>query len=275
MSLQKEHMDLNVNYPFIFANTAGAIWVARIDARMRIIAGLIAVILIAVLLDPVAYLLLTLTIAVGCVALRLSWVDFKRFLTIFLVMAAVTLTLHLLFNRTGQIVIARLLGLPITQEALIAGLLFSWRLALFLMAAICLTKMISADDFATGVWRLLAPLKRLGCAIDGIGMSFWVAVRFVPAIFAQYHQIVFAQKARGATFDGGLITRARKMAPLLIPVTVAAIRKSDILADALTVRGWGVGAERTFYGYRPLAGADYVFLMTTVIWGGVILWIAR
>ena len=267
-------MGLNDNYPFIFANTTGAKWVARIDARMRIIAGLIAVVLIAALLNPVAYLLLTLTIAVGCAVLRLSWVDFKRFLAIFLVMAAVTLTLHLLFNRAGQIVIARVLGLPIKQEALIAGLLFSWRLALFLMAAICLTKMISPDDFATGVWRLLAPLKRLGCAIDGIGMSFWVAIRFVPAIFAQYHQIVFAQKARGATFDGGLITRAKKMAPLLIPVTVAAIRKSDILADALTVRGWGVGAERTFYGYRPLAGADYAFLITTVVWGGVILWIA-
>ena len=267
-------MGLNDNCPFFFANTANATWVARIDARMRIIAGLIAVVLIAVLLDPVAYLLLTLTIAVGCVVLRLSWVDLRRLLAIFLMMAAVTLTLHLLFNRTGQIVIARVLGLPITQEALIAGLLFSWRLALFLMAALCLTRMISPDDFATGVWRLLAPLKRLGCAIDGIGMSFWVAIRFVPAIFAQYHQIVFAQKARGATFDGGLITRARKMVPLLIPVTVAAIRKSDILADALTVRGWGVAAERTFYGYRPLAGDDYVFLTTTVVWGGVILWIA-
>jgi energy-coupling factor transporter transmembrane protein EcfT len=41
------------------------------------------------------------------------------------------------------------------------------------------------------------------------------------------------------------------------------------------VRGWGVGKERTFYGNRPLAGADYVFLMTTLAWGGVILWIAK
>jgi energy-coupling factor transport system permease protein len=275
LSLRKERIGLDDNYPFIFANTAGATWVTRIDARVRIIAGLTAVVLIAVLLDSVAYLLLTLTIAVGCAVLRLSWVDLKRFLAIFLVMAAVTLTLHLLFNRTGQIVIARVLGLSITQEALIAGLMFSWRLGLFLMAAICLTKIISPDDFATGVWRLLAPLKRLGCAIDSIGMSFWVAIRFVPAIFAQYHQIVFAQKSRGATFDGGLIKRAKKMAPLLIPVTVAAIRKSDILADALTVRGWGVGAERTFYGYRPLVSADYAFLVTTVVWGGVILWVAR
>jgi energy-coupling factor transport system permease protein len=265
---------LNDSYPFIFGSIGSATWVAGIDARIRIISGLIAVVLTAVLLDPVAYLLLTLTIAVGCAGLRLSWVDFKRFLVIFLLMAAVTLTLHLLFNRTGRIVITHFLGLAITREALIAGLMFSWRLGLFLMTAICLTKMISPDDFATGIWRLLAPLKRLGCAIDGIGMSFWVAIRFIPAIFSQYHQIAFAQKARGATFDGGLVTRAKKMAPLLIPVTVAAIRKSDILADALIVRGWGVGKERTFYGYRPLAVVDYIFLITILIWGGVILWIA-
>lgn len=275
MSLQKERTGLNDNYPFIFDSIADATWIVRIDAGMKIIAGLITVVLIAVLLDPVAYLLLTLTIAVGCVVLRLSRVDFKRILAIFVAMAAVTLTLHLLFNRTGQIVIVRVLGLPITQEALIAGLLFSWRLALFLFTAICATKMLSPDDFAAGVWRLFTPLKKLGCAIDGIGMSFWVAIRFVPAIFAQYHQIVFAQRSRGATFDGGLIARAKKIAPLLIPVTVAAIRRSDILADALTVRGWGVGAERTFYSYRPLATADYAFLLTTVIWGGVILWIGR
>jgi energy-coupling factor transport system permease protein len=273
LSLQKERKGLNDNYPLIFSTVSGT-WLTRIDARIRIIAGLFAVVLIAVLLDPVAYLLLTLTIAVGCVVLRLSRVEFKRFLAFFLVMAAVTLALHLLFNRSGQIVIARVMGLPITHEALIDGLLFSWRLALFLLAAICLTKMLSPDDFATGVWRLLAPLKRLKLATDGFGMSLWVAIRFVPAIFAQYHQIVFAQKARGATFDGSLLTRARKMVPLLIPVTAAAIRKSDILTDALTVRGWGVGAKRTFYGYRLLTGTDYVFLLTAVVWGGIILWIA-
>jgi energy-coupling factor transport system permease protein len=264
---------LNDNYPFIYDKSAGATWVTRIDARMRILAGLIVVVLIAALLDPVAYLLLTLTIGVGCVVLRLTRADFKRFLMIFMAMAAVTMTLHLLFNRTGQIVIASVLGLPITQEALIAGFMFSWRLALFLMAAVCLTKMISPDDFAIGVWRLLAPLKKIGCAIDGIGMSFWVAIRFVPAIFTQYHQIVFAQKARGATFDGGLIGRTKKVAPLLIPVTVAAIRKSDILADALIVRGWGVAPKRTFYAYRPLAGGDWLFLMISLLWGGGILWI--
>jgi energy-coupling factor transport system permease protein len=266
-------MGLDDNYPFILDNTASATWVARIDARIRIIAGLIVVVLIALLLDPVAYLLLTLTVAVGCVVLRLSKGDLKRFLAILLPMAAVTLTLHLLFNRAGQVVIVHMLGLPIAQEALIAGLLFSWRLALFLAAAICVTKLISPNDFATGVWRLLAPLKRLGCAIDGVGMSLWVAIRLIPAIFAQYHRIAFAQKARGATFDGGLTTRARKVAPLLIPVTVAAIRKSDILADALNARGWGVGAKRSFYGYRPLGGPDYVFLAITLLWGGVILWI--
>jgi len=261
-------------YPFPIGDTHGATWVARIDARLRIIAGLMVVVLIAVQLDPIAYLFLTLIISTGCVVLKLPRTDLRRFLVTFLTMAAVTLVLHLLFNRTGQTGIARVLGLTITQEALAAGLMFSWRLGLFLLAAFCLPRLISPDELALGLWRLLRPFRWLGCATEGIAMSLWVAIRFVPTIFAQYHQIVFAQRARGATFDGGPITRTRKLVPLLIPVTVAALRKSDVFADALVVRGWGLSSERTFYNSRPLASTDYAFLLTAVIWGGVILWIA-
>jgi energy-coupling factor transporter transmembrane protein EcfT len=264
---------LNSGYPFLHDYSDRPNWVSRIDARLRIIAGLVLVFLIALILEPTAYLLVSISIVLTCVLVRLSWIDYRRILTLSIPMAAITLVLHLLFNRSGHIVIASPFGLAITQEALITGLMFCWRLALFFVAAICLTKIISPDDFAMGIWQLLAPLKRLGLAIDGVAMSLWVAIRFIPTILSQYHQIVFAQKARGATFDGGLLARTRKLAPLLIPVTVAAIRKSDILADALTVRGWGVGEKRTFYQSRPLAIVDYAFILTVMVWGGVILWI--
>lgn len=264
---------MNRGYPFLFDTPANVTGITKLDARVRILAALIVVSLIAVVLDPVAYLILTLTIAFGCLVQRLPMVDYLRIVKIFFPMAAVTLILHLLFNRSGSSAIATLLGLSITREALIAGLLFCWRLGLFLLSAICLTRMISADDFARGIWRTLTPLSRLGITLDGVCMALWVAIRFIPTIFTQYHQIVFAQKARGATFEGGLVARTRKMTPLLVPVTVAAIRRSDILADALTVRGWGVGVKRTFYGKHALGLGDYVFVVGSLIWGGAILWI--
>lgn len=245
----------------------------RIDARVRITVASIAVILITLVLDPVAYLILTVTLVSGCVILQLPWSDYRKVIVWFLPMATITLLLHLLFNRSGQTIIATILGLPISKEALRSGLLFSWRLGLFLLAALCFTRTISADDFARGIWRMSQPIRRLGLALDGICLALWMAIRFIPTIFAQYHQIVFAQKARGATFGGGLITRTRKLVPLLAPITIAAIRRSEILADALIVRGWGVGATRTFYDQRSLSLLDIVSLLGSLVWGGMILWI--
>jgi energy-coupling factor transport system permease protein len=264
---------LNRGYPFIFDGSDRVGIFRCIDARAKILAALVTVVLVTAILDPLAYLLLTLTLIVGCMVQRLGLSDYRRLVLMFLPMAIITLTLHLLFNRTGHEIIGSLLGLPISREALTTGLLFCWRMGLFLLAAILFTKMISADEFARGIWMALYPLRRLGIAVDGFCMAMWTAIRFIPTVFQQYHQVVFAQKARGATFDGGLVARTRKMAPLLVPITVIAIRKSDILADALIVRGWGSGAVRTFYGKGAFSLRDYAFTAGTIVWGGAILWI--
>ena len=259
------------SYPFVAEPDAGVRWVSRIDARVRIFVGLVVVVAIAATLDPVAYGLVTLTLAVGWIALRLSLADLRKVAAIWLTMAAITLLLHLIFNRSGHVPLTTVFGLTISREALIAGLQVCWRLGLFLLAAFCLTRMITPDDLAQGIWGILAPLKRLRIRIDGIGMALWIAIRFIPTIFTQYQQIVFAQQARGASYSGGMVARVRKLAPLLVPVTAAALRKSDILADALTVRGWGASESRTFYHRRRLGAIDYLTLAATVIWGTTII----
>ncbi len=258
-------------YPFIHDSVARPKWVGSIDARIRIFAGLVAVVLISILLKPTPYLVLSTTLVVLLIALKVTQKDLRRLFLFLLPMAAITLALHLLFNRSGHTPIGSILGLSISREALDSGLMFCWRLALFLGAAQVATLMISANDFALGIWRLLSPLQFVNSAINGIGMALWVAIRFIPEIFAQYHQIEFAQKARGATFGGGLVSRVRSVVPLLIPVTASAIRKSDVLGDALTVRGWGVCKRRSFYNNRPLRWLDYAFLVMTLAWGAVIL----
>jgi energy-coupling factor transport system permease protein len=255
------------SYPFVVEPGAGVHWVSRIDARVRILVGLTVVIAIAVTLDPVAYVLLTLTLAVGWIALRLTFADIRKVAALWLTMAAITLLLHLIFNRSGNVALTTVFGLTITQEAMIAGLQVCWRLGLFLLAGFCLTKMIAPDDLAQGIWGMLAPLNKLGIRTDGIGMALWIAIRFIPTIFTQYQQIAFAQRARGATYSGSMMARVRKLAPLLVPVTAAALRKSDMLADALTVRGWGACERRTFYHRRRLGAIDYLVLVCTVAWG--------
>jgi energy-coupling factor transport system permease protein len=53
-----------------------------------------------------------------------------------------------------------------------------------------------------------------------------------------------AQKARGYELEklqGGLIAQVRKLAPLIIPVTIHAIAGSEDIIDAMDLRAFGTG----------------------------------
>jgi energy-coupling factor transport system permease protein len=53
-----------------------------------------------------------------------------------------------------------------------------------------------------------------------------------------------AQRARGYELDklrGGLIEQVRKLAPIIVPVTIHAIVGSEDIIDAMDLRAFGVG----------------------------------
>jgi len=65
------------------------------------------------------------------VVLRIESNMLVKLLPYFLLMAAITLILHLLFNRTPSVVVATILGFPIRETALRVGLMYCWRILLF------------------------------------------------------------------------------------------------------------------------------------------------
>lgn len=262
---------MNAGFPFLASDTGKNLWLCELDARVRLVAGLILIVLISVILNPLSYSLLSATLLALAFAVKPQWQVTRMLIWPAIIMVLLTLTLHLLFNRsTGAVVVAPL-GFPIRAPALITGLLYSWRVVLFLLAALCLTRLISPEDFAEGIWRLLKPFSELGMPVNEIGMALLITIRFIPTIFQQYHQIVFAQRARGATFGGNMLARVRQIIPLLVPITAAAIRRSDILADALIVRGWGISRRRTYYNDHRLRLRDYLALGLVLVWGGIVI----
>jgi energy-coupling factor transport system permease protein len=262
---------MNVGVPFVSDNAWRKSRLHELDARVRLILGLILVILISVILNPVSYLLLSVTLVALAISIKLKWQDFRMLVWPALTMALLTLALHLIFNHSGEKVLTTVWSMRIRTEALTTGLLYSWRVVLFLLAALCLVRLIAPEDFAKGIWRLLSPFGRLKLPVNDIGMAFLIAIRFIPTIFQQYHQILLAQRARGASFGGSLITHVRQITPLLVPITAAAIRKSDTLADALAVRGWGVSPQRTYYDECHLKMQDYLTLAFALVWGGFVV----
>jgi len=102
-----------------------------------------------------------------------------------------------------------------------------------------------------------------GVAFHGLGLPDKIAyamdltMRFIPTFGRDFTLTMDAQKARGYEIEklnGGLFAQVRKLAPLIVPVTIHAIAGSEDIIDAMDLRAFGVGArtwlQELFYQRR-------------------------
>ena len=105
-------------------------------------------------------------------------------------------------------------------------------------------------------------------------MMMTIALRFIHTIVEETEKIMSAQKARGADFtSGSLSKRAKALIPVLIPLFISAFRRAGELATAMTCRCYRGGKGRTKlnvlrFTYRDLIG---VLMMAAFISGIVLL----
>ncbi len=89
-----------------------------------------------------------------------------------------------------------------------------------------------------------------GITFRGLGLPDKVAygmdltMRFIPSFGRDFMLTRDAQRARGYELEkitGGLFATVRKLAPLIVPVTIHAIVGSEDIIDAMDLRAFGVG----------------------------------
>ncbi len=101
-------------------------------------------------------------------------------------------------------------------------------------------------------------------SLNKIGIKYSVsyavalALRYIPDIQKQYHEISQAGQARGiemtkkASFTG----RIKAAAGILIPLIMSSMERIDIISNAMELRGFGKGRKRTWYMGRPFKIQD-------------------
>ncbi|MDO8673126.1 MAG: CbiQ family ECF transporter T component, partial [Dehalococcoidia bacterium] len=235
----------------------------RLDPRTKFIAGLV---LTAGLFAAGSYLPL---LSLAFFAAFLCWLSrfplrsaIGSLKPILLVLAGASF-LHL-FASQGPYY-AELGPLRLSQPGLVEAGLVDLRLATIMILAALLTWTTSPMAMAEGVERLLSPLARIGVPIRDLSLMVGIALRFVPTLKAELQRLVKVQAARGVDFSqGNLIRRARKLAPLVIPLIVTTMERSDELAIAMESRCYNGQVRSRFYQLR-LTGLDVAILIGCLV----------
>ena len=102
---------------------------------------------------------------------------------------------------------------------------------------------------------------------DRLAFSMDLAFRFVPTLARDFGTTLDAQKARGyevEKLEGGLIAQIRKMAPLVVPVTMNAILSGEDITNAMDLRCFGTRA-RTWVHKLTYRRRDIVLIGMSVL----------
>ncbi len=216
----------------------------RLDPRVKIVATFAFIISLFLVKNFIGYLIAALFL---CICIKLSNVPPKF---IFRGMKAIffLLIITMVFNLflTPGIPVVKFWKLQITKEGIRLALLMGIRLVFLITGSSLMTLTTTPNNLTDGLEKLLNPLKKIRVPVHEISMMMSIALRFIPILMEETDKIMKAQMARCADFESGsLITRAKSLIPLLVPLFISAFRRANDLAMAMEARCYRGGEGRT------------------------------
>ena len=110
-----------------------------------------------------------------------------------------------------------------------------------------------------------ASLNRIGVSYR-IAYSVALALRYVPDIQREYHDISLAQQARGTEISKktSLVKRLKAVSTILIPLVLSSVERIETIANAMELRGFGKNEKRTWYMSRKFRKMDIVSIAACI-----------
>lgn len=110
--------------------------------------------------------------------------------------------------------------------------------------------------------------SEFACALNRLGMSqqkaYSVALtlRYLPTIIDDFNNCRDAQACRGVDTSGkvSFVQRIKNLLKMIIPVLFSSLDKTDMISNALTLRGFGSMNKRTWYAQKPVRFSDVVVM---------------
>lgn len=140
----------------------------------------------------------------------------------------------------------------------IRGLKAVLRIVLLVGFALTVSASTTPTQVSDSIVRLLRPCARWGLSVAQLGAVLSLALRFIPLVGEELSRIQMAQRARGASFDGGgLLVRIKAWVSIFIPLLTSLMRRADCIGTAMAARCYPEGADAPLPAPRPLSLHDW------------------
>lgn len=244
----------------------------RIDPRARWVFSFLMLFAIVTFWD-IRFLLVFLVISLAqFVVARLTWRETRRAWLFVLFLVTTMVVLNTIITSGGTIASVTATSHPlivIDTRLPLVGWRIHWALTgerlwfgltqyvrLLSISALFIVLPFTMDPRSYG-----ATFRGMGLG-DRVAFALDLAFRFVPTLGRDFNITLDAQRARGyevEKVEGGLITQVRKVAPLLVPVTMNAILSGEDIANAMDLRAFGL-RKRTWIQEMTFRGIDYAWM---------------
>ena len=230
----------------------------RLDPRVKIIIALVYVTTLFFDRNPVlyatAFVVLVTYIKISKVPFQFIFKGLKALWMIILF----TVILNL-FTVKGTTVLLEWRFIRITEAGLLSAIYLGIRLIFMIIGSSMMTYTTTPNALTDGLEKMLGWMKKMNVPVHEFAMIMSIALRFVPILTEELDKIMKAQMARGIDFkEGNLFVRLKKLMPILIPLFVSAIRRSNELALAMDARCYHGGEGRTKMKPLKYQRKDYI-----------------
>jgi energy-coupling factor transport system permease protein len=205
---------------------------------------------------------------------RIEWRDVRRAwaFILFLVLFIVGIN-GLLSGRGGPTAVLQEQSAVLLQSPTLYIPLTPWSITIKItvvrafFAIVQITRMLTMAALAIPIPYTMDPsvygvtFRRMGLP-DKFSFTMDLAFRFIPTLGRDFMITVDAQRARGYEVEsakGGVINRLRRLAPLIVPVTMSSIVTGEEVIDAMDLRAFGA-RPRTWYRQLHFELRDYLFI---------------
>ncbi len=237
----------------------------RLDPRAKLLWWICMIILPILVTNPVFLILVTVWIWLMAFWAGVAGRMYRFLIVGYPVMVGfIMLTWPFFYPETaGQYYLIQWGILHVSVQGLIFALAMGMRIVMALTACIFFVMTTDLMDLASALGEFLQDRFHVSYMFPLMIIS---SFKFLPEMSGDYQTITDSFRSRALDLDNGSFwSRMNKTAPVAIPLIDGMLRRAQVIAIALEVKGFSsANKKRTFYREHHMRPADWLFVLAGV-----------